>query len=93
MELVVGLLAALAAAFAFATALVPRWRGVMHWKGTRVRTGILSSLGFGMLFGGTAVLFFTHGVLADGFRAWFALLLLAGFICILVGQYFDFRQT
>ena len=92
--MIIGLVTAAVAVFALATAVVPRWRGVMHWRGTRVRAGVLSSLGFGLVFGAVALLFLSEGVLADNHRTWFVLLLLpAGIVAILIGQYLDFRQS
>jgi hypothetical protein len=91
MDIVFGMLAIVLALFALATALVPRWRGIVHWKGTRVPAGIVSSLGFALAFGGIGLVLATRGQLDDLCVATFVVMVLAGLAMIFVGQWLDFR--
>jgi hypothetical protein len=91
MDVAFGVLAVAMSLFALATALVPRWRGAVRWRGSQVRTGVISSLGFAMVFGGAALLFLTRGAVSDHYRAWIVVLLIAGVPAVLIGQWIDFR--
>lgn len=92
MGIVFGVLAIGIGLFAVATALVPRWRGIIHWKGTRVPAGITSSLGFGLAFAGIGLVFTTRELLDDLSLAAFVVAVLAGIVLIFVGQWLDFRR-
>jgi hypothetical protein len=92
MRQVVGFLMAAIALFAFATAIVPRWRRSVFWKGSCVRCGPIASLGFGLVFGSVAVLLVANESLADQHNAWFVLSLLAGLIMVFAGQALDFKR-
>jgi hypothetical protein len=88
----VGLLPIAIGLAAFATAVVPRWRRSIRWKGTPVHAGVVSSVGFGMAFTGVGLFAITRGVLAEDGRVWFAIAAVAGIPMVVVGQWLDFRR-
>jgi len=68
--------------FAIAGIIWPRVRAV--WRGSRVKVGVLPSVGFALLFGaaGFGMLGYTHIGIPFVF----------GFAFIFVGQFLDFRK-
>jgi len=69
-------------AFAIAGIFWPRIRGV--WNGSRVTVGVISSIGFALVFGtgGFGMLGYTH----------IGIPFVLGIACVFSGQFFDFRK-
>jgi hypothetical protein len=69
-------------AYALAGIFWPRIRAV--WRGSPVTVGVVSSIGFALVFGaaGFGMLGYTH----------IGIPLLLGFACAFLGQFLDFRK-
>jgi len=92
MRLILGCVLTVVAVFVLVSAVVPRWRRWIFWKGTRIRAGATASLGCGLLLATGALALIAGEWLGEGWLAWVVPPLLVGGILVVVGRILDFRQ-
>src|ERR1043166_5496563 len=90
MNIVLGILFLLFGLFSVVEIFVPRLR--LPWRGTRVRSGPVTCLGFALIFTTGGVLILFRGP-SEAVAPAYGLAMGLGFLCAIVGFVLDFRSV